>query len=194
MDLIDQLLRMDRQLFLAINGARSSMLDGLFILVSEPWPWVPLYAFFLYIIQRRFGWRGLWWSVPVIGAMIFMTDTGSVLFFKDTVKRLRPCHADDLRGMVFLVDGRCGGRFGFISSHPSNHFGIAAFMIGAFHGRGRWVGWALIGWAALIAYSRVYLGQHYPLDVMCGAMYGFAIGMLFFMIFRAISLRTSPVK
>ena len=120
--------------------------------------------------------------------MILLTDTGSVILFKNTVQRLRPSHAADLEGLVHLVsnsDGELymGGLYGFISSHAANHFGIAAFMTGILLRRPRWTLWALMGWAALIAYSRVYLGVHYPGDVIVGATYGALMGWLAFRVF-----------
>lgn len=189
--MLDHLARIDRDLFLAVNGWRSVALDAVLAPASNLWLWFPLYLFFLFLIQQRTGWRGLLIAVPVIAAMVFMTDTGSVLFFKETVQRLRPCHAADLRGLVHLIDDHCGGKYGFVSSHAANHFGIAAFMAGVLHGRPRWGTWLLLAWAMLIGYSRIYLGQHYPGDVIAGGIYGAAIGALFFLIFRALFVRVN---
>src|SRR5690606_29341991 len=101
--------------------------------------------------------RGLGVSVPVIGLMMLCSDTGSVVLFKDTVQRLRPCHAEDLQGLLHLVNDHCGGSYGFISSHASNHFALAAFMAGILQRRPRFAAIGLFLWAGLIAYSRVYL-------------------------------------
>ncbi len=88
--------------------------------------------------------------------------------------------------MVHLVKEGCGGRFGFVSSHASNHFAIALFMIGVLGGRPRWALPALLAWASLVAYSRVYLGVHYPGDVLVGALYGAGIGAIFAVLFRRV--------
>jgi undecaprenyl-diphosphatase len=187
---LETLKQLDRSLFLALNGPDTSWADPLMRTVSLPAVWVPLYLLFLYLLRARWGTRGLWWSLPVITAMVWCTDSGSVLLFKDTVQRLRPCHVPQMAGLVHVPDG-CGGSFGFVSSHASNHFGIALFMIGALSGAPRWGAWALIGWAGLIGYSRIHLGVHYPGDVIAGALYGAAIGALFFRIFRWIMDRSS---
>ncbi len=183
---METLEALDRAAFLAINGWHAPWADGPMLLVSEMLTWFPLYLVFLFLIQRRFDWRGLWWAIPVLGLMILCSDKGSVILFKETVQRLRPCHEPTLQGMVHLVKEGCGGRFGFVSSHASNHFAIALFMIGVLGGRPRWALPALLAWASLVAYSRVYLGVHYPGDVLVGALYGAGIGAIFAVLFRRV--------
>lgn len=193
MSLWQHLLALDRQAFLAINGAHAPWADALMWAVSDLRLWIPLYLFLLFVIQRRWGWRGLGISVPVIAVMMVCSDSGSVVLFKDTVQRLRPSHVPELHGMVHLLSGADGGLyrggpFGFVSSHASNHFAIAVFVTGLFSGTPRWAGPALFVWAALICYSRVYLGVHYPGDVLVGALYGAAIGWMYSLLFRRIAL------
>jgi undecaprenyl-diphosphatase len=121
--------------------------------------------------------------------MVLGSDTGSVQLFKNTVLRLRPCYEPALADLVRLVPGGCGGRYGFISSHAANHFAIAAFMTGVLQRRPRWAGAALLAWAALIAASRVYLGVHYPGDVLAGGLYGLVVGSLAFLLFLTLHQR-----
>jgi len=180
---MEALEALDRAAFLAMNGWHATWADGLMVMVSVMLTWVPLYLFFLFLVQRRSGWKGLLWAVPTIALMILFSDSGSVLLFKETVQRLRPCHEPLLNGLVHLVSGKCGGRYGFVSSHASNHFAIALFMIGVLRGVPRWATPVLLFWAALIAYSRVYLGVHYPGDVLVGALYGGLIGAIFAWVF-----------
>jgi undecaprenyl-diphosphatase len=185
----DAILAADRTAFLAVNGAHTAAADVWMSYLSDPLLWIPVYLLFLVLVKVRWGWRGLWWSLPVAGLMIFCSDTGSVVLFKDTVQRLRPCHAPDLQGLVHLVDGHCGGLYGFVSSHASNHFALATFMAGMLQRRPRWVIVLLYLWAVLICYSRIYLGAHYPGDVMVGALYGSLVGGLAFGLFRSIHQR-----
>lgn len=183
---METLEALDRSAFLAINGWHAPWADGPMLLVSEMATWFPLYLFCLFLIQRRFGWRGLWTSIPLLVLMILCSDKGSVVLFKETVERLRPCHEPSLQGLVHLVKDGCGGRFGFVSSHASNHFAIALFLIGVLGGKPRWAIPALFLWAALVAYSRVYLGVHYPGDVLVGALFGAIIGASFAVVFRRV--------
>lgn len=181
----DLLYHADKFLFLAINSAHNAVLDAVMHTVSLIVVWVPLYLFFLHLVRARWGMRGLWWSLPLIALMVWCTDSGSVLLFKESVHRLRPCHTPHLQEYVRAIDG-CGGLYGFVSSHAANHFGIAAFMTGVLRGAPRWSGWALMAWAALIGYSRIYLGVHFPADVLAGAAYGALIGTIFVFLFRRI--------
>ncbi|MCW5900397.1 MAG: phosphatase PAP2 family protein [Flavobacteriales bacterium] len=189
MNLLERIDALDRELFLALNGLHAPWSDALMGTVSEMLVWMPLYLFFLVVLRKRLGWKGLWWSLPVIALMILASDSGSVALFKNTVQRLRPCHEPALQGLVHIVDGHCGGRFGFVSSHASNHFAIAAFMAGILRGTPRWASPALFFWAAFIAYSRVHLGVHYPGDVLVGALFGFTIGSCAVLILRHLAKR-----
>jgi undecaprenyl-diphosphatase len=192
MSLLERLDALDREAFLALNGLHSPALDDLMWSVSRLELWVPLYVFFLIMLQQRWGWRALAIAIPVIALLLLGTDTGSVVLFKNTVQRLRPSHVPDLQDRIHLLfapDGGLyrGGTFGFVSSHASNHFGIAAFMIGVFRGRPRWAVPALLAWATLVSYSRIYLGVHYPGDILVGGLYGFIVGSIAFTIFRRVN-------
>ncbi|MBK9176537.1 MAG: phosphatase PAP2 family protein [Flavobacteriales bacterium] len=189
----ERLDAIDREAFLAINGLHAPWADHAMSAASSMVLWFPLYGFFLWAILKRHGDRALLLSLPVIALMILFSDKGSVVLFKETVERLRPCHEPSLSGLVHLVPDGCGGQFGFVSSHASNHFAIALFMITVLDRRPRWAVAALLAWATLIAYSRVYLGVHYPGDVIVGGLYGLMIGSGFGRLFRAwMALRKQP--
>jgi undecaprenyl-diphosphatase len=171
----EAVVQLDKDAFLLVNGAHAPWMDTLMTLASDRFTWVPLYLFFFVLIGRTFGVSGLLWALPVLALMLFISDSGSVVFFKNTVQRLRPCHEPRLQGLVRAVDG-CGGRYGFVSSHASNHAAIAFFLMGALGAQRRYLAVLMVFWVVLIGYGRVYLGVHYPLDVIVGAIYGAAVG------------------
>jgi undecaprenyl-diphosphatase len=114
---------------------------------------------------------------PVILVMITLTDQLSTLM-KNTTERLRPCHEPALDGLVHLVNNKCGGQFGFVSSHAANTVALAFFIIMMLPRGYKNLRLELIAFALINIYSRVYLGAHYPLDVLCGAFLGYLIGLI----------------
>ena len=119
----------------------------------------------------------LWIFLTVI-IIITISDQVSVHAFKNVFLRFRPCHDPELEGLVHIVNGKCGGEFGFYSSHASNHFALAVFLSFIFRGRLRFFTPVILLWAGVISYSRIYLGVHFPFDVLAGAIAGTVIGML----------------
>jgi len=171
--MVDTLQHLDTQLFLFLNGLNSSFWDPIMLFVSGKIQWIPFYLVLIYFIARKHGWETLWWLLAIT-IVVVATDRISSGIFKNGFHRLRPCHNPDLQGIMHLV-GKCGGQFGFISSHAANTFGVAVFL--SFLFKNRWAAFGLLFWAAFVSYSRIYLGVHYPGDVLCGAIVGAGIGI-----------------
>ena len=110
--------------------------------------------------------------------LIFLSDQISVHLFKDVFQRLRPCHEPELEGMVHIVNGKCGGSYGYYSSHASNVFAVAIFVISLLGRKNMLTVSLIMLWAGVIIYSRIYLGVHYPLDVISGAIAGSLLGWM----------------
>lgn len=171
--MIDYLVQLDTRLFLAINGAHSPFWDSIMLFASGKFSWIPLYLLLTFFIVRRHLWRALFW-LTAIAILVLLTDQISVHLFKNVFQRLRPSHNVTLSGLINIVNSR-GGRFGFVSSHAANTCGVAVFL--SFLFRKRWVTIGLLVWAFFVSYSRIYLGVHYPGDILGGAILGTFLGI-----------------
>jgi undecaprenyl-diphosphatase len=165
--------RLDQQFFLFLNSIHSPFWDQVMYTISGKVIWAPLYLTILIYVGIKYKRKFLIILLFIILAVI-LADQTSVQLFKNLVQRLRPCHEPSLEGLVHLVNGECGGKFGFVSSHATNSFNVA--LISLLFVRKRWFTISIITWASVIGYSRIYLGVHYPGDVLCGSLLGALIG------------------
>ncbi|TNE31287.1 MAG: phosphatase PAP2 family protein [Bacteroidetes bacterium] len=182
----------DRQLFVTLNNAGFEALDGFMLLVSGTLLWIPLYAYLIFLLFKKFPTKNAIVGLAWVVVLIFLCDQLSVHAFKEVFERLRPCHEPLLAGQVRLVKESCGGQFGFVSSHATNTFGLAVFLGGLLGSKVKWLPVALLLWAALVSYSRIWLGVHYPLDILGGAVLGTVIARFLLMVAnRAMSASSS---
>jgi undecaprenyl-diphosphatase len=164
--------RFDQQLFLFINSANSPLFDQVMNTISGKLIWVPLYVAILVFLGVKYKRKFLVILVFIIIAAT-LADQSSVIV-KNIFHRLRPCHETSILAIVHLVNGECGGIYGFVSSHATNSFDVALLSLSFI--KKRWYSISIIFWAGIISYSRVYLGVHYPGDVIFGALLGSFIG------------------
>ncbi len=175
---MDSILQYDQQLFLYLNRLGTQPWDGFWMGLSNKWVSMPVYLLLLFLSYRQFGLKKTLVMILALTLLITATDQLSN-FFKYGLQRLRPCYEPSLEGSFRLVKGYCGGKYGFYSAHASNFMGVAVFFT-MILGRGRsWLAFLLILWALAIGYSRIYIGVHYPLDVLAGALAGMLLGWLF---------------
>jgi len=173
--------QLDRELFLFLNSIHSPGWDSIMTFVSAKLTWAPFYAFILVLLSIKYK-RSILIIIPIIILTITASDQLSVHAFKEVFMRLRPCHEPALEGLVHTVNNRCGGMYGFVSSHAANSFAAAILSLGLM--KKRWFTIMILFWATLVSYSRVYLGVHYPGDIIGGAILGAVIGYLFLSLFR----------
>lgn len=174
----DTLIHWDQSLFETINSDWANpFFDAVMPFLRNSKSWIPLYALALIAVLYKYKLKGLWWALFFV-ATVALTDSTGTYVFKHNIERLRPCRDPEFAGHVRLVLNKCAGGYGFISNHAANHFGMAVFFLVSFRRIfGRWA-WLGIFWAASIAFAQVYVGVHYPLDVLAGALLGLGYGLL----------------
>jgi len=158
----------DSDLLYRINQAHQPWLDQAMVIISGKLTWIPLYAILIYLLFKAYK-TEVWKSILYLICAVILADQISSSIFKPLFKRLRPCHVEAFQSWIHLPDG-CGGLYGFCSSHAANAFAVAiGFYLLT---KNKFMGVLLVVWAMMISYSRIYLGAHYPLDVLTGAIIG----------------------
>jgi undecaprenyl-diphosphatase len=173
-----QLDAWDKWLFVKLNsGWTNPVFDTMLPFFRDSVFWAPLYLFVLVFMAVNYGRKGWWWSLAFI-CTVALTDMIGARVFKEGFQRIRPCHDPVLANHVRLLLKHCSDSFSFVSNHAANHFGIASFAFLTFRGVfKKWMYLAFV-WAFFIAYAQIYVGIHYPLDVLGGAILGIAVGHL----------------
>lgn len=175
--MLESILREDLRLFFHINGQwHNAFLDALLPFVREPYVWAPLYLFLALFVTINYGWKGLFWILFFL--LCFGVSDQASLYLKGAVGRIRPCRDPVVSHYARVLVVYCPMSGSFTSNHAANHFALATFCFitlkSAFH---RYA-WLFFAWAAIVAYAQIYVGVHYPLDVLGGALLGILIGLL----------------
>jgi membrane-associated phospholipid phosphatase len=175
-DFLTQLIAKDHALFSSINGKWTNpLLDSVMPWVRHSNNWIPLYVVLLSFIMYKWGKKSWKWLV-LVALNVTLTDQISSHLFKPFFHRLRPCADPELMQQSRLLLDHCSGGFSFTSSHAANHFGIAVFLVVTLQPLLKNFRYLFLVWAALIAYAQVYVGVHFPLDILAGALIGIIVG------------------
>jgi undecaprenyl-diphosphatase len=175
--MLDSVIQLDKELFLFLNNLGGASWDGFWLFVTNKWSSIPLYLVLAYVAYNVLGLRQTLVLLVAVALLILVTDQ-LANFFKYGVQRLRPCYDPEVSEVMRLVKSSCGGKYGYFSAHAANSAAIAFFfsyLLGKTH---RYLLVFLCVWAVAIAYSRIYIGVHFPLDVLSGMAIGVLMGWI----------------
>ncbi len=182
--MIDKLIEWDQQLFLFLNGLHADWLDPIMLQITGRNIWFPLYGVIIFIIVKQLKWRSAYLLLG-FALLITLADQSASGFFKPFFERLRPCNEPALDGLIHMVKG-CGGKYGFASSHASNTFALAIFLWLIYRNMYAKI---LIVWAFVVSYSRIYVGVHYPGDIIMGAILGWISALIVYYLYKRFFAR-----
>ncbi|QLE00056.1 phosphatase PAP2 family protein [Galbibacter sp. BG1] len=175
---MEKLIQLDKELFLYLNGLGREPYDAFWMFMTDKWSSIPLYALLLILCLRTLKWKNTLILLLCVAAMIGVTDQLANAF-KYGFERLRPCHDETVEPFMRLVKSYCGGKFGYFSAHASNSLATVTFFSILLYKNYKWLPFLLVIWGLTVAYSRIYIGVHFPLDVITGISIGMLLGWLF---------------
>ncbi len=176
--MLEEILKYDKAVFLILNNLGSETWDGFWMFITNKFSSIPIYLLLIFLSYKQVGLKKT--ALLVAAAILMITATNGLAdFFKYGVQRLRPCFDSDVNELARLVKDTCGGKFGYFSAHAGNTMAVAVFFSIVLKEKFKGIGILLLIWAALIGYSRIYIGVHFPLDVFSGMAIGLFFGWLF---------------
>lgn len=180
---MEEIIREDKKVFLFLNNLGDTPFDQFWIMISGTFVWIPLYIIFCYFLYKNFKLKSLVYILIFVAIGVTVSDQLAGVFKYD-IARLRPCHDPGLQGYMRAV--KCGGQFGFYSAHASNTFFLASYLSFLLKDKLKWFPYVIFVWAVVVSYSRIYLGVHFPVDILVGAFVGLLLGGLFAMLAKKV--------
>jgi len=189
---MDTILEIDKNLLIWINSFHADWLDPIILIITKTAFWTPLYLLFIFLIFKNLD-RDAWFALAGAALTILLADQITSSIMKPFFQRLRPSHDPSIQNLLHLVANSKGeiyrgGLYGFASGHAANTFGVATFMWLLFKNRTRWMAFAFL-WAAVMTYTRLYLGVHFPGDILFGSLVGVLSGLAGFKLFEWLKMR-----
>ena len=187
---MEEIIQFDKQLLLAVNGSDSQFLDHLVLILTNAKTWIPLYLGLFYVVLRTHckQWKEILFILAAAGLCVLLAGTIDDTIVKPLVARWRPTHDPEIGALVDVVNGYRGGNYGFFSAHASNTFSLALFF--SLLMRHRLFVVFMVTWSLLNCWTRLYLGVHYPGDILVGLCWGSIVG---YGVYRLYCRVTTPV-
>ncbi|MBU2995174.1 phosphatase PAP2 family protein [Cellulophaga baltica] len=178
--MLEELIQIDHDLFIFLNGLGSPLWDGFWNYLSRTLSFItiPIYSFILFYIFKKFSLKKAIFILILATLLILSTEQLSIAF-KNSFLRLRPCHTEAIKQVFRSVRNHCGGKYGYFSAHAANSSAFASYFGILLYKKNKYITVFLTLWALLVSYSRIYLGVHFPLDVITGLFFGVSFGWLF---------------
>ena len=177
--MLDSIINYDIELLIFLNNLGTTQWDGFWLFMTNKYAAIPLYILLLFFTYKYYGLKRTFVVLIFVALLIAASDQTSNLF-KYGFRRLRPCHDDSISHLIRLVKASCGGKYSYFSAHAANSMVIAVFFGLLLKKHLKHLFIILVFWALIVAYSRVYIGVHFPLDVLTGVTIGGVYGFLFY--------------
>lgn len=188
--MLDKVLSLDTELFVFLNGLGSETYDDFWLLITKQIYWTPFFLLLLYLILKKLGTKQTLYLLLFIAIMLVFTDQITNVF-KNGFQRLRPCNNPDINTKIRIV--KSSSSFSFFSAHAANTMAVATFLYLLLKNKFKYLGFLFL-WPLVFAYSRIYLGLHYPIDIISGYLFGILSGFLMFKLHQFAQSNYFPNK
>lgn len=187
--MLEKIITLDKELFIYLNGLGSEIYDGFWLIITKQINWLPFFLLLLYFVFKKLGIKQMIFVILFVAILITITDQTTNLF-KFGFERLRPCNNPEINSFIRVV--KSSATFSFFSGHAANTMAVATFLFLLLKNKLRYFGLIFL-WPLIFAYSRIYLGLHYPSDIICGYLCGLIFGFLMFKIYKETQKRYFPL-
>ncbi|MBK0370357.1 phosphatase PAP2 family protein [Flavobacterium agrisoli] len=187
--MLEKILQSDVKLLVFLNGLGSETFDGLWLIITKQAYWTPFFLFLFYLIYKKIGSKQTLFVLLFIAVLITCTDQVTNLV-KNNVQRLRPCNNEDIKAIIRIVQQR--NSFSFFSGHAANSMAAATFIFCLLKPYYKYMSFLFL-WPLIFAYSRIYLGLHYPIDILSGFVVGIVLGFTFFKLYKKAQAKYFPI-
>lgn len=187
--MLEKILALDTQLFIYLNGLGSETYDSFWLAITKQYNWIPLFILLFYLIYSKIGIKKAGYLILFVAVLILVTDQITNVF-KYTVQRVRPCNNPEINTIIRVVQSRSS--FSFFSGHAANTMAVATFLYLIFKKEIKYF-WLLFLWPLIFAYSRIYLGLHYPLDIISGYLCGLTLGCIAYKGYQFSQIKYFPL-